>query len=276
MIYQFGNYKSGQYPQRPRIFTDAINLLIITNVVVFGILFISGQERFLFRLFGIVPRYFWRSLMIWQPVTYLFLHAGFWHILINMFVLWMFGSELEMVWGKKSFLKYFFLTGVGSGLVTIIFNLNSTIPVVGASGAVYGILLAYGLMFPNRYVYLYFLFPIRVKYFVIIIGAIAFFSSFNTGTNISHLTHLSGMIIGFVYLRSNLRWKTVKSFLVQQKEDIIRRYSDKKKDEMTNLRKKVDILLDKISQEGYDSLTEEEQEFLQKASERLSKDDDRV
>jgi len=219
--------------------------------------------------------------MVWQPFTYLFFHApvvlgGIWHVLINMFVLWMFGSELEQYWGKERFLKYYFITGVGSGIVTVLFNLNSKIPVVGASGAIYGILLAYALMFPNRYIYLYFLLPIRVKYFVFFIGAIAFFSSLNPGySNISHLTHLSGMAVGYVYLRSNLRWELVRRFIINQKADLKQRYETRKREKVEELRLEVDRLLDKINDVGYDGLTKSERSFLFEASKKLSKEEEK-
>ena len=95
----------------PRLFTDAIKLLVSINFLVFLLQTISGQERILFQLFGMVPKNTWSQLMVWQPFTYLFFHGGIWHVLINMFVLWMFGSELETVCGKKEFLKYYFICG---------------------------------------------------------------------------------------------------------------------------------------------------------------------
>ena len=104
-------------------------------------------------------------------------------------------------YGEKFFLNYYFTTGVGAGLVTMIFGLNSMTPIVGASGAVYGVLLAYGVIYPNRQVYLYGLIPIKSIWFVIGVGAIAFLSSFNEMSQISHLTHLSGMIIGYLLLK---------------------------------------------------------------------------
>lgn len=214
--------------------------------------------------------------MLWQPFTYLFFHGGIWHVLINMFVLWMFGSELEKYWGKREFLRFFFVTGVGSGLVTVLFSLSSSTPVVGASGAIYGVLLAYGLMFPNRLVYLYFLIPIKVKYLVILIGTIAFFSSLNPGySNISHLTHLSGMIIGFVYFRSNLNWNTINHFVIHRKNEIKRHYKDKKNEKREALKLKVDAVLDKINEKGYDSLSKSEREFLFTASKKLSQEEDK-
>lgn len=209
--------------------------------------------------------------MIWQPFTYLFFHGHIWHVLINMFVLWMFGSELEMIWGKKEFLTYYFLTGVGSGIVTVMFHLNSTVPVVGASGAVYGILLAYALLFPNRYVFLYFLIPIKVKYFVIVIGVLAFFSSFNPGySQVSHLTHFSGMAIGFLYLRSEFRLGLVKRFIDERKRDLQERANTRKKEKQTEIRQEVDRILDRINEVGYDGLTQEEKDFLYEASKKIS------
>jgi hypothetical protein len=193
-----------------------------------------------------------------------------------MFVLWMFGSELETLWGRQEFLKYYFLTGVGSGLVTVLFSLNSPVPVVGASGAVYGILLAYGLIFPNRYVYLYFFIPVRVKYFVIVIGALAFFSSIGSSSSgVSHLTHLSGMLIGFVYLKSNVRLDALKSMVMQQKDGIRHRIIKKKRRRDDDLRLEVDRMLDRINEVGYDGLSEKEKKFLYEASKKLAKGEDR-
>ena len=276
MRYQYqSSFSRGNY-FGPRLFTDAIKLLVSINVVIFVLQTISGQERILFQLFGIVPRDTWSQLMIWQPFTYLFFHGGIWHVLINMFVLWMFGSELETLWGRKEFLKYYFVTGMGSGLVTVLFSLNSPVPVVGASGAVYGILLAYGLIFPNRYVYLYFFIPVRVKYFVIFIGGLAFFSSLGTSaSNVSHLTHLSGMIIGFSYLRSNVQLDMLKNILMQKKNGIRKRYIRKKRRQDEDLRLEVDKLLDKINEIGYDGLLEKEKKFLYEASQKLAKGEDR-
>ncbi len=276
MRYQYqSSFSRGNY-FGPRLFTDAIKLLISINFVIFLLQSISGQERILFQLFGIVPKNTFGQLMLWQPFTYLFFHGGIWHVLINMFVLWMFGSELETLWGRQEFLKYYFLTGVGSGLVTVLFSLNSPVPVVGASGAVYGILLAYGLIFPNRYVYLYFFIPVRVKYFVIFIGALAFFSSIGAGSSgVSHLTHLSGMLIGFGYLKSNVRLDALKTVVMQQKDGIRHRINKKKRRRDDDLRLEVDRMLDRINEVGYDGLSEKEKKFLYEASKKLAKGEDR-
>ncbi len=280
MRFSYQNHRWDQSSLRPSLFTDAIKLIISINFLIFILQYFSGIEEKLFTIFGIVPSKTFGELMLWQPFTYLFFHGGIWHVLINMFVLWMFGSELEKYWGKREFLRFFFVTGVGSGLVTVLFSLSSSTPVVGASGAIYGVLLAYGLMFPNRLVYLYFLIPIKVKYLVILIGTIAFFSSLNPGySNISHLTHLSGMIIGFVYLRSNLssnlNWNTINHFVIHRKNEIKRHYKDKKNEKREALKLKVDAVLDKINEKGYDSLSKSEREFLFTASKKLSQEEDK-
>ena len=271
------NYQRQQWKQNPlspSLFTDAIKFIISINFLIFILQYLSGMEDELFTIFGIVPSKTFGELMLWQPITGLFFHGGIWHVLINMFVLWMFGSELEKFWGKKEFLRFFFITGIGSGLITILFSLSSTNPVVGASGAIYGVLLAYGFMFPNRLVYLYFLIPIKVKYLVILIGAIAFFSSLNPGnSNISHLTHLSGMVIGFIYLRSSINWNTINHFVIHRKDEIKRHYEDKKNEKREALKLQVDAILDKINDVGYDNLSESEREFLFKASKKLSEDE---
>ena len=271
------NYQRQQWKQNPlspSLFTDAIKFIISINFLIFILQYLSGMEDELFTIFGIVPSKTFGELMLWQPFTYLFFHGGIWHVLINMFVLWMFGSELEKFWGKKEFLRFFFITGIGSGLITILFSLSSTNPVVGASGSIYGVLLAYGLLFPNRLVYLYFLIPIKVKYLVILIGAIAFFSSLNPGnSNISHLTHLSGMVIGFIYLRSSINWNTINHFVIHRKDEIKRHYEDKKNEKREALKLQVDAILDKINDVGYDNLSESEREFLFKASKNLSEDE---
>jgi membrane associated rhomboid family serine protease len=127
-----------------------------------------------------------------------------------MLALWMFGTELERTWGTRFFLKYYFVCGIGAAAITI---LLSILPIsmadamyysvtVGASGAIYGVLLGYGMYFPNRPIYLYFIFPIPAKYFVMIVGAIAFMSSLGgPGGGVAHSAHLGGLLVGYLYLK---------------------------------------------------------------------------
>jgi membrane associated rhomboid family serine protease len=177
------------------IVTAAIFLLTYLPAVMFG-------WNFPFALFGLRPFDVTRRLFLWQPFTYLFLHAGFFHVIFNLFALWMFGSELERHWGSRRFLSYFFLTGVGAALFDVVLQPSALSTTIGNSGAVYGILLAYGLIFPNRPIYLWLLIPVKAKWFVLIMGLIEFTSSFsNPGSQVSHIAHLGGMLVGFLYLR---------------------------------------------------------------------------
>jgi len=270
MRFQFQS-DPGQFSYKPALFTDAIKILVSVNFGIFLLQTIARTEGMFFPLFGLVPKLVWSEFMLWQPFTYLFFHGGIWHVLINMFVLWMFGSELERLWGKEHFLKFYFVTGVGAGFVTMIFGLNSMTPIVGASGAVYGVLLAYGLTYPNRTVYLYGIIPIKSLWFVIGIGVIAFMSSFDNVSQISHLTHLSGMMIGYLMLKRPVRfndlWFTIRKRTLEYKI----KHEEKKVSQHQVIEREIDRILDKINREGFDSLTEEEHDRLYKGSQSLSR-----
>lgn len=150
-------------------------------------------------LFALHPTLIWSNYFIWQLVTYIFLHGDLFHIFFNLFSLWMFGGELENYWGSKKFLFYFLYCGIGAGIVTVLLSSN---PVIGASGAIFGILLAFAWLFPNRPILLiFFPVPIPAKYMVILFGFIELYSSRGgTGGGIAHITHLGGLAFGFFYL----------------------------------------------------------------------------
>jgi membrane associated rhomboid family serine protease len=217
------------YSFGPGGLTTAIKALIIANVVMFVLsMFVQSITEYL----GLMPAAIFQQFRIWQPFTYMFLHGTLSHILFNMLALWMFGTELERMWGTPAFLRYYFATGVAAGLTTI---LVSMLPfamtarlfysvTIGASGAIYGLLLAYGVTFPTRPIYIYFLFPIQAKYFVMIMGGIALLSAMgDTGGGIAHITHLGGLVAGYALLRGRrfspaaevryrfLRWKMDKA-----------------------------------------------------------------
>ena len=160
---------------------------------------------------GLIPREVVHQFRIWQLATYMFLHGGLFHVLFNMLALWMFGTELERIWGSREFLKFYFVTGVGACALTVAFSLLpfgfaeqlQYVDVIGASGAIYALLLAYALYFPDRPIYMYFVFPIPAKIFVLIMGAIAFYSSIaESGGGVANATHLGGLVIGYFYLKS--------------------------------------------------------------------------
>jgi membrane associated rhomboid family serine protease len=196
------SYSFGPGPVSP-----AIKALIWANVVMFLLGLVAPQVTL---YLGLMPAAVLGRLFFWQPVTYMFLHEGVFHILFNMLALWMFGTELERAWGTRFFLRYYFVAGLGAAGTTILLSL---VPLpfaealyysltVGASGAIYGLLLAYGLSYPNRPIYMYLVFPIPAKFFVLIIGAIALLSSIGGGgSGVAHAAHLGGLVVGYLYLK---------------------------------------------------------------------------
>ena len=274
MRYQFQS-EQGNLSFKPRYFTESIRVLISINVLLFLFRYISIERFDLAQIFGLSSNDVWP--MIWQPLTYMFIHGDFFHLFMNMFVLWMFGSEMESIWGSRGFLKYYFITGIGSGLIWLLLNISNPFSVlIGASGAIYGVLLAYGLMFPNRKVLIYFLFPIKVKYFVLLLGVIAFISSIgDTGSNISHLTHLSGMLIGFIYLKSPINMPKVLLLFNSILAEIQYKREEKKQAKYLNTKRHIDRLLDKINEVGYDGLDENEKKDLYNHSRNLGDSQDK-
>ena len=198
---------SAGYSFGPGGITPAVKVLIITNVVAFVLNLIVGPVMTL-RL-GLSPQAVIEQFAVWQPFTYMFLHStsGFGHILFNMLGLWMFGTELERTWGTRFFTKYYLITGVGAavtglllGLISDRFYYTST---VGASGAIFGLLIAYAMYFPNRQILVYFLFPIPVRVFVAIFGGIALLNTvFGQNNGVADWAHLGGLVVGYIYLKS--------------------------------------------------------------------------
>lgn len=140
----------------------------------------------------------------WQLLTYQFLHGDFWHVFFNLLALWMFGSELENQWGSGKFLAYYLLSGIGAGIVHLIVSpiIGAVAPTVGASGSIFGILLAFAITYPNRPIYMFpFFIPIPAKFFVIIFGVIELISGVTGGDGIAHFAHLGGALAGFLLLK---------------------------------------------------------------------------
>jgi membrane associated rhomboid family serine protease len=195
------------YSFGPGPITPAVKWLIIANIAMFVLtMLVPAILRFL----GLIPERVIESQWIWQPFTYMFLHRDFFHILFNMLILWMFGVELERMWGTRFFLKYYAITGVGAAATAVTASLLpfgfSTLMysavTIGASGAIYGLLLAFALYFPNRPILMFLLFPVPAKYFVMILGGIAFLSSIGgAGGGIAHTAHLGGLVFGYAYLQ---------------------------------------------------------------------------
>ena len=193
-------------------FPPGIKWLLISNTVIlisYGIGPLQPTE--VFRLFGLNKEISIR--LVWQLFTYMFLHGGVGHLLFNMLALWMFGSPLESDWGTRRFLRYYFICGVGAGICDLLVSLlivGGGPPTIGASGAIYGVLLAFGVCYPEQTVLMNFLFPIKAKYLVMIYGAIALYSSMGVNTSVSNIAHLGGMVVGFLYLKSHIRHRSLR------------------------------------------------------------------
>ncbi|MEC8538047.1 MAG: rhomboid family intramembrane serine protease [Bacteroidota bacterium] len=211
---------------RFQILPPVVKNLLIINVLLFIATGVLSAPPFNIDLTNILGLHYWESDLFkpWQIVTYMFMHGNIPHILFNMFAVWMFGSHIENRWGSKRFLNYYLLTGLGAAFLHyLIFHFytlpgipsqvySNTYPltayeyflqnsvVVGASGSLFGILLAFGVLFPNTLLYLYFAIPIKAKYFVIGYGLIELFSgiSNNPGDNVAHFAHLGGMLFGLL------------------------------------------------------------------------------
>lgn len=194
----------------------AIKTLLIACTGVFVVQTLLGvfdpSAEHLFQAYlGLVP-YAVAHGYVWQLGTYIFLHAGIWHLLINLLMLWMFGRDLELNWGARKFYLYFFLCGIGAGVITVGvkaalagFGVGSlvTAPTIGASGAIFGILLAMAVLFPHQQVWLI-PFPVSLpmRVYVIIMGVIEFYFTLTApGDGVSHVCHLGGMLVGYIYLR---------------------------------------------------------------------------
>ena len=215
-----------------------------------------------------------------QLFTYMFLHGGFWHLFGNMFALWMFGRIIEQVWGPKKFLFYYIYCGVGAGLTQEVLQLftASAGVTIGASGAIFGILLAFGMIFPNERLFIIPIpVPIKAKWFVIFYAALELFLGFNAGhsgsDNVAHMAHIGGMLFGLMLI---LYWRRQEQrphvYTRPRNQEVNFNQTATRQDDMEyNARKRamqeeVDAILDKIRKSGYDSLTKEEKQRLFEAS----------
>jgi membrane associated rhomboid family serine protease len=213
-------------------FPKGVKWLLISNAAVF----LVGFFLQLLQLYGpvrvfleLTPQFVVKYFFIWQLATYMFLHAGFGHIIWNMLALWMFGADLEKVWGTRRFLQFYFFCGIGAGICVVVLNYllpwgSTTIPTVGSSGAIFGILMACAMLFPDRPILFGFIFPMQMKWFVLIVGVIAFLSSFQANSSVSSFAHLGGLLFGYFFLKTpNLRFDLIGPLQRQYKDYKLRR-----------------------------------------------------
>ena len=196
---------TSSYSFGPGPISTALKALIGANV---GVFFAQALFPVITRTFGLFPEEVIRQGRVWQLATYMFLHAGVFHILFNMLALWMFGAELERMWGTRFFLKFYFVCGIGAGLLTVAFSFLpfefarslQYVRIIGASGAIYGLLLAFAMYFPDRPI-LMIVFWVPAKICVAILGAIALVTSMSEVGGVANATHLGGLIVGYFYLK---------------------------------------------------------------------------
>ena len=252
--YQSSGFKNDFYGLKNQFKFSPVFLLIIINVFIY---LITNNQWSIHQLFGISNTNFY----LWQPITYMFLHGGLTHLFFNMFLLWMFGKRLETIWGPLKFISYYFITGIGAGILIYIFSDAVTI---GASGAIMAILFAYGYIYPNQILFLWFI-PMKAKYAILILIFMELSQELarNPVDNISHVGHLGGMLFGFIYLKFGHHFLQYIPFIK------IRKTSNINHDLNTN---DVDNILDKLKIDGWNGLSEQEKSILFKESQKRNKD----
>jgi membrane associated rhomboid family serine protease len=258
--------------------TPMVKRLLAANVVVFLLTLVIGRD-FVFEWFAFQPTRI--VLRPWGPFTYMFLHGDFMHLAVNMLVLFFFGPPLEARWGEREFLRFFVICGLGGVALSYLF-----MPawVVGASAAVYGVMLAFAMNWPNVPIYVWGIFPVQAKYLVGFLFVVSLLSAVQGASDgVAHFAHLGGLAAGFFYLKSDWRPRmhldrlkkaagpSRRLAIVPRDEDeepVTRRRARGSTQEDLRLYDRVDAVLDKISAEGMGALTREERELLDEVSRR--------
>jgi len=301
------------------VFPPVIKNLLIINAAVFFLQVIGDRiivgagftlSEVLMKYFSLIPiggvtagrigteSIIW-NFYPWQLITYQFMHGGFYHIFFNMFVLWMFGMEIENLWGSKKFLYFYLICGIAAGLAQLFISplFSSPAPTIGASGAIFGVMIAFGMLFPDRYIFLWFLIPIKAKYLIGFLFILEIFWIGNAGSDVAHLAHLGGAIAGFIFImldkridvplkhmlnRSGYRsgnqsanpFSGISDKFKKRMQNVEEaKYYDinqKKEDETEITQEEIDRILDKIGQSGYQNLTEREKKILFDASKKMN------
>jgi membrane associated rhomboid family serine protease len=241
------------------------------------------------------------NFQIWQLITYQFMHGGFWHIFFNMFILWMFGASIEDVMGSKKFLIFYLLSGISAGLfqlfITPLLGAPAAIT-IGASGSIFGVMIAFAMFFPDSLIYVWFLIPVKAKYFIGFLVIVEFFAVNSASSDVAHLAHLGGALFGFLFIlfdkNSYVGIKNIfrKSYYTNSNtgKNIFDNFSFKSKRKQADVedakfydikehgdigdnvtQKEIDKILDKIGQSGYQNLTEREKKVLFEASKKMNK-----
>lgn len=254
--------------------TNSVKTLLIATIVVYIFQILPFPGNLLVQFGSLVPNQTFGDFQLWRLFSYMFLHdtALPFHILFNMLMLWMFGVEVEQLWGARRFMIFYLICGAGSGFFSIFHLFNpvlSSTPVIGASGAVLGVMTMYAYYFPQRQVLLFFILPINIR--VVVLGAalVSLFGSIAPHGIISHLTHLGGILVAICYIKLYpLILRISESTSSVRSKKVIQKQKTKSVDDDKFFEEQIDPILAKISREGMDSLTKEERNLLKQASSR--------
>ncbi len=267
--------------------TPMVRILLIANGAVFLFQMLLGifmqinklgSPAWFIYYFALIPKLVVESGFVWQLITYQFLHGGFFHILINMLILWMFGVELERAWGAISFLRFYLVCGVAAGVSMVIFNYGQ-MPTVGASGAILGLLGAFATYWPERDVYVMGIIPMKVKHFVLMVGIISLLaglfetSIFEPKLRIAHMAHLGGLLMGLFYCRfgnpQNPLLGPVSRWLGRRKTKKKRKEWEETQKNRDDLMEEADNILDRMQNKTWENVTDSDKERIQEISNEL-------
>lgn len=245
--------------------SSGIKVILITT----GLSFLFQQFSPYYTYWGQLKPSLVLSGQVWRLISYGFLHGGVWHILWNMLALWMFGGEIEERWGEKRFLLFYFISVLGSGLFSLPMLFMGDPGIIGASGAVLALLTVYAWYYPDRQILIFFVFPVPVRIAVILFGAVSVFGMSNSGSPISHITHLGGIVVAIIYLKLYNRVEAeITHYRAVSAEKKMRENAERIFAEKKQYENEIDPILKKISEEGMDSLSKNEKEILDKASKK--------
>jgi len=243
--------------------TKVVKVLIIINVVVFVIVNLFRNIDWNYFL-GLTPYLVLKKSMIWQPLTYMFMHGGVMHLVFNMLMLWLFGSRLEEAWGRDKFLSFYLFAGIGAAICSFLFYNNC---ILGASGAIFGIFVAYAIMFPEAVVLLFFVIPMKIKHLIWVIIGISVLSLISSERGVAHIAHLGGAFFGYIYLKNKFISDTLDRVTVGNARMRINDYKIRKRQkEKVFIKRSADAILDKIAKQGIESLSKYEKDILERRS----------
>ncbi len=254
--------------------TRAIRFLLITNIAIFFVQLLLWDDQRITQMFGMMPALFIHDLKLWQPLTTLFLHANLWQLLMDLLVLWFFAPDVEIALGGGiRFLSFYLFCGTSSNVIAAAIAPNAMFPVLGPAGAIFGILTAFAVLFPQRIItlLLFFVIPVQLKakYLVMIFGLIAWLSlAEGKFMNVASYAGLSGIAIGYLYVRNR---RGLEKFWNSKFFNRFRHSAvfGNKQEKEEYIRRKIDPILEKIARHGLHSLTWREKRILRKAKTKI-------